>query len=232
VIHQSRPWDLAPDHSSLSSLSAILAWHCQRYPLLKAQDIYKLIHQGVFGPGHIIASAAVARRALATECRLQNADCRMQNGAGEDAIEPIDPDNRLVRVNLRPLVAAQCMVQGARRKMRNAEWLAEAMVESARWVKGNPERMKRRLSAAVRWCRTNLPRQVAELERMAAQAEGLGFPAFHHSPAYARAYRPAYRVILRACLDPRVRSPQKGRTKREVRGERLEHRAGSGTSDI
>jgi hypothetical protein len=74
------------------------------------------------------------------------------------------------------------------------------MVESARRVKGDPDQMKRRLAAAVRWCRMNLPRQAGELERMAVRAEELGFPAFHHSPAYARAYRPAYRVVLRTCV--------------------------------
>ena len=217
-----------------SSLSAILTSHSRRYPLLQARDVYKLVHQGVFGPGHIIASAAGARRALATEGRLQNADCRMQNGGEEDLLEPIDPENRLVRVNLRPMLRMKG--EGGKRKDReggaDAEWLVSALVESARRVKGDPEQMKRRLAAAVRWCRKNLPRQAVELERMAARAEESGFPAFHHSPAYAKAYRPAYRVVLRACLDRRVRSSQKGRTKREVRGERLERRAGSGTSDI
>ena len=160
--------------------------------MLRAQDIYKLIHQGTYGPGHIISSVARARRVLVTECRLQSAYCRMQNGGDEDLLEPIDPENRLVRMNLRPLFG-----QGG---STDTEWLVSAMVESARRVKGDPNQMKRRLAAAVRWCRMNLPRQAAELERMAVRAEDLGFPAFHHSPAYARAYRPAYRVVLRTCV--------------------------------
>jgi hypothetical protein len=148
----------------------------------------------------MIASAAGARRALATECRLQNASCRLQNGAGEDAVEPVDPDGRLVRVNLRPLVAAQCKMPSAERRMQSVSWLVEAMVESARRVKGNPELMKRRVAAAVRWCRNGLPRQAADLERLAAEAAASGYPAYHHSPTYARAYRPAYRVVLASCL--------------------------------
>jgi len=172
--------------------------------LLRAQDIYKLIHQSVFGPGHIIARAAEARRALATECRRQNAECRMQNSGEEELLEPIEPDGRLVRVNLRPMIFAQCKAQNAKCRMQNVEWLVEALVESARRITGNPEQMRRRLAAAVRWCRENLPRQAAELERMAARAEESGYPAFHHSPAYSRAYRPAYRVILSDCLKPRA----------------------------
>jgi hypothetical protein len=98
--------------------------------------------------------------------------------------------------------------EGGKRKVRegetNAEWLADAMVESARRVKGYPEQMKRRLAAAVRWCRENLTGQASELDRMAVRAEESGYPAFHHSPVYARAYRPAYRVIFSDCLKLRV----------------------------
>jgi hypothetical protein len=181
---------------SLSSLSAVLAWHHGHYPLLRAQDIYKLIHQGVFGPGHIIAGTVAARRALeaelaAMEVKGQKAKVKRQD-RDEELFESIDPENRLVRVNLRPLFG-----QGGCTDM---EWLLEAMIESARRVKGDADLMKRRLAAAVRWCRKNLPRQAAELDRIAARAEERGYPAFHHSAAYARAYRPAYRVILRSCL--------------------------------
>ena len=188
---------------------AILVWHCRYYPLLRAQDIYKLIHQGVYGPGHIIASAAGARRALLSELaelevKSQKPKAKRQE-SDEALFEPIDPDGRLVRVNLRALLGeGERMKDEGGKGSADAKWLAEALVESARQVKGDPEQMKRRLSAAVRWCRTNLPRQAAELERMAAQAEESCYPAIHHSSAYAKAYRPAYRVILSDCLKVRV----------------------------
>ena len=88
-------------------------------------------------------------------------------------------------------------MQIAKCKTQNAGWLTKAMVESARRVKGDPEQMRRRLSAAIGWGRKNLPRQAAGLERIAVEAREAGYPAFHHSPAYTREYRPAYRVILR-----------------------------------
>jgi hypothetical protein len=177
--------------------------------LLRAQDVYKLIHQGVFGPGHIFASAAGAKRLLkeemaAMQVRSQKPKVKRQKSE-ETLIEPIEPGGWLVRVNLRPFViAAEVRRQnsGVRRQNSGAEWLVEALIESAKRAECDPDRMKRRLAAAVRWCRNNLPRQAAGLERMAARAEESGFPAFHHSPAYARAYRPAYRVILRSCLSP------------------------------
>jgi hypothetical protein len=200
VIRQ--PQSLVANPLFPSSLSAVLAWHLRRYPLMRAQDIYKLVHQGVFGPGHIISSANSARRILDDE--LAALQVRSQS---EPEFEPIEPDGRLVRVNLRPFaVAAEVRSQKAecRRQNGGAEWLVAAMVESARRVKGDPGQMTRRLATAVKWCHRNLPRQSAELERMAARAEESGFPAFHHSPAYSRAYRPAYRVILRAYLNPKT----------------------------
>ena len=173
---------------------------------MRAQDIYKLVHQGVFGPGHIIASAAAARRALASEiaeleAKSQKSKAKRQN-PDEELLEPIEPGGRLVRVNLRPM--QRMRDEGGKRKVRedgaDAKWLANALVESAMRVNGDSEQMRRRLAVAVQWCRKNLPRQAAELERMAARAEESGYPAFHHSSAYNRAYRPAYRVVLRACV--------------------------------
>lgn len=172
--------------------------------MLQARDIYKLIHQSVFGPGHIISSADCARQAVEDELALlevkgQKAKVKRQK-ADEELIEPIDPNGVLVRVNLRPLLG-EIKGQKAKAKRQNrgrtdTGGLAEALVESARRVKGDPEQMRRRLTAAVRWCRTNLPLQAVELARIAVEARAAGFPALHHSPTYKRAYRPAYRVVM------------------------------------
>lgn len=171
---------------------------------MRAQDIYKLVHQGVFGPGHFIASAARARRMLEEEMAALEVQSQT-----EPEFEAIDPNGMLVRVNLRPIAgAAEARRQKSEGRRQKEEcrsgWLAEALVESARRVRGDSAQMRRRLAAAVRWCRTNLPRQAGELERMAARAAESGYPAFHHSPAYRRAYRPAYRVILSDCLKRRA----------------------------
>jgi hypothetical protein len=169
----------------------------RRYPLLQAQDIYKLVYQGVFGPGHIISSAATTRRALeselaALEVKGQKARVKRQ----ESDEEPIDPSGRLVRVNLRPLLGEGGRMKEEGRRGAGYEWLIRALVESARIVKGSRVQMARRLSAAIRWCRTSLPGQAAELDEIAARAREANYPAFHHSLAYRRAYRPAYRVVI------------------------------------
>lgn len=192
----------------ISSLSAILAWHCRRYPLLKSWDIYKLVHQGVFGPGHVVAGAEQAKRSLKDEVERLKAEHR-NRGRNEELVEPIELRGRLVRVNLRPLLQKERRVKSEERRSNwgeehraSADLLAEAMVESAARVKGDPRIMKQRLAAAVKWCRSNLPGQAGELERLSARAERSGYPAFHHSAAYTRAYRPAYRVVLSDFVKP------------------------------
>ena len=131
------------------SLPVVLAWHLRHYPLLRATDIYKLVHQSVYGPGHMISSAAAVHKVLACELAALQVRSPKDKGRSQEelAVEPIDPENRLVRVNLRPMLGTKG--EGGKRKDReggaDAEWLAEVMVDSARRVKGDPNQMKRRL---------------------------------------------------------------------------------------
>jgi hypothetical protein len=168
------------------TLTGILDWHRRTYPLLEAADVYKLLHQGVFGPGHIIENPESARNYLEDEFRIQKSATGIQNWGLTEETEPIDPDGMLVRVNLGPIAREAGVV----------DRLVTALVESANTVKGDPEKMKRRLGAAVRWCETSLPREAQALAELAAAAGADGFQARHHSAAYLDAYQPAYRVVL------------------------------------
>lgn len=143
----------------------------------------------------MISSAARAKRMLEKEVAALEAPSPKSKGRSrsEPEVEPLDPKSRLVRVNLRPLYEDKG-------RMKTDEWLVAALVESAQRVKGDPELMRRRLAAAIGWCRENLPLQAVKLTKIAVETGATDFPALHHSPAYERAYRPAYRVVLSACL--------------------------------
>jgi len=149
--------------------------------LLQAADIYKLIHQSVFGPGHIITGAEAARTALEQEM------AGLEPGASalSDELEPIDPAGRLVRVNLKPLVG----------RPEAVERLVDVLVESAGTVQGKNEDAETRLAAALGWCREHLPFLADELAVLSTETRAAGFPARHHSTVYLRNYRPAYRVV-------------------------------------
>jgi hypothetical protein len=168
-------------------LTVILDQHRARYPLLEAVDIYKLIHQGVFGPGHIVSSAEAARRAIEDEVRRQKSEGRMQ-GETESAVEEIDPDGWFVRVNLRPLCAGPGF---------DTARLAAVLFESAGTPVGDAAQMRQRLLDATGWCAVALPGAAVLLDEIARAAVPAGWSPRHHSEAYRRAYRPAYRVARR-----------------------------------
>jgi hypothetical protein len=166
--------------SDFSGMSSVLAWHHSRYPLLQAADIYKLIHQSVFGPGHIIKDANSCRRYVAEEM----AGIKPAAGLAPD-VEPLDDGNRLVRVNLRSLLGRPGVV----------ERLTGVLVETAETVNGSPAQVCERLDAALAWCRERLPAQFEAMSTSIVEAKLDGYPARHHSAQYVAAYHPAYRVV-------------------------------------
>ena len=177
-------------------VAGLLDWHLRCYPLLRAEDVYKLLHQGVFGPGHIIASPDTARRALEAEFVRVRKHCCMQ-AAGR--IEPLDPEESIVRVNLEPL-----------RDVPDAtDLLLTVLLASASEISGSPGEMCTRLEAALEWCRDELPDQHAALSELSGAAAGDDYRPRHHSRVYVTAYRPAYRVVS-AGLWRKVEPPAAG----------------------
>jgi hypothetical protein len=161
-------------------LEHILDWHLARYPLLGAGDVYKLLHQGVFGPAHFITDGDAARARVTAETAT------LEPRPGLPEVEPLDPDGRLVRVNLAPLIG-----QG-----RALDLLAELLCRTAAEVKGDARVMKARLKDAVSWAGEVVPHLRAPLVALAADAERARFPAGHHTELYLLNYCPAYRVVL------------------------------------
>jgi len=155
-------------------------------PLAAAQDIYKLAHQSVFGPGHIISSAESARGYLEKEMAALG-----QTLPHEKTIEELG--GGMVRVNLRPY----------RDSGGSTERLLDAMMEMAKTA-GAPENvgvMAERIEAARTALAAKGKKGLAdELGRLAAEQAKKGYPALHHSEAYRKAYLPAYRVVKPSAL--------------------------------
>jgi hypothetical protein len=165
------------------TLPELLEWHWRRYPLLAAADVYKLLHQGVFGPAHIIRSTEHAREWLLEEA----AGMDVSRLADTADFEPVDTAERFIRVNLVPLAGTD----GA------LERLVQVLVESSR-VTGDAPEMARRLAGACDWFDGAMPGIGRDLAALSITTEAAGFPAVHHSKLYEQAYRPAYRVVLRS----------------------------------
>lgn len=162
-------------------LASILDWHFLRYPLLRAEDIYKLVYQGVFGPGHPGAD----KGQLAEKIKAELA--QLKRCFPVEPIEPVDPEGLLVRVNLAAVAGSEVKEQ----------MLVDAVIATIREFVPGPEKLVLSLKQAQEWCAVHLPAERTRLKRLIQERPE---PPVH-SGIYRQVYQPAYRLIL-ARLSP------------------------------
>ncbi len=169
----------------------LLLEQAKRYPAMTAQDCYKLLYQACHGAEHAVTDEAMAATWLDAEWAKLG-----PTATGEALLEPVTPDGTLVRVNLRPY----------RDQGGSAAALGRAFFLTGSHRAGTGDAM-----AAV-WSQVEelaaqgrLPFSAEVAQRFGAQMARAGYPAVHHSEEYARAYRPAYRVVLKSLLPELVR---------------------------
>jgi hypothetical protein len=172
---------LCPARADEGFRAAVLEELASR-PLLGARDIYKLAHQSVFGPGHMIPSAESAMEHLKKEIASLG-----PARPGEKEAEAIG--GGMARVNLRPFRDAGGSLEGLLRAMLEA---AEEMAGR----EGGAAAMAERLEEARGILAAKGKKDMAdELARLAAEQAKGGYPHVGHSKAYRDAYWPAYRVV-------------------------------------
>jgi hypothetical protein len=145
-------------------------------------DVYKLLHQATFGPGHLIASKKEALEWLEHELDQQ------RPSLDEPFIESIHPDGLIVRLHLRPFLAHRGPVK----------LLLDAFVRSAGQIDGDAAIMAARWRTfeSLRDYASQFPPREVELFGLVRERER--WPAVHHSPVYNETYHPAYRVLTRS----------------------------------
>jgi hypothetical protein len=172
-------------------VAALISAHVQRYPEIDVSDVYKLLHQAVFGPGHAIKNQKAAREWLERESEI------LKPVSGEPLVESIHPESAVVRVHLRPYLAAR----GSLTK------LLAGFVQSAAQITGDPAimaawwRIFEHMLAGPLASRFD-PRDVVLLRRT---REREGWPAMQHSPRFDRLYHPAYRVLASSVAEALLR---------------------------
>lgn len=149
-----------------------------RRPAAEISDVYKLLYQATRGSEHAVADPAAARAWLTDEIAA------LGSGPPEALVDTL-PGGAFARVHLRPYLS----------EGRSADALLDAFVDTA----NDPAPVAGlacALESFVRAARDGrLPWALDEVERYLAARAVEGHPAVHHSEAYERAYRPAYRVV-------------------------------------
>ncbi len=153
-----------------------------RTPEMEPADLYKLLHQGWLGPGHMAPSLETARRYLDEE------RARLSSGrVPGPVLEPLPGPHGLVRVHLREWPAER------------DDRLASAFVTTAETVAPDREGLVRELlSAGSHLERLKLPFDEDTWRAFVDARVAEGLPAVHHSDTYRMRYAPAYRVVFRS----------------------------------
>jgi len=162
--------------------AAALGDELRLHPNASADDVYKFLHQGVFGPGHAVADRQSAARALDEEVAgLPPAT------VSEPLCQPLGGPAPMARIHLRPFLAAR----------EDTAALLDVFVASAAIPAGTAADMDAALEAAVASLAKGSQWALAgDLQELASGLAAGGYPAVKHSEAYRSGYRPSYRVVV------------------------------------
>lgn len=162
------------------STTEFLLAQCRACPALEPRDLFKALHQSVFGCGHFVTDEAAGL------ARLREELSRLPEDA---AAGPEDLDGPYVRLHLGYL----------RRSGLSPRTLFRLFALSARDPAGEAAALEEKLRCLLALAREgSLPFSCEETVRAVESWRAAGFPACRHSEAFRAACAPAYRVIRRS----------------------------------
>ena len=163
----------------------ILLDHQRRYPRWNEEDLYKLLHQSAMGNQHAISDELAVRHWMEREL------AGMGQGPKEPMIDPISPDGQVLRVHLRPMLAAGL----------SADDLLRAFLDTPQRFQGSMAVLKGTMQTALDLAEADeFGFSVKHLKIYFDDMSASGLPAVHHSQLFIDSYHPAYRVVVRQAL--------------------------------
>lgn len=161
-------------------VNQLLSGHLARYPEMRLEDIYKLLHQAALGPGHAVKDAAQARKQLEAEVAALGA------GPMEPENDVISPDGKLARIHLRTFMASG----------RDIGKLCDAFVTTANTWPASTGKLAKFCGCLADLAESGgIPFGRAEVVTWFDRIAQAGYPPVHHSTGFSERYKPAYRVV-------------------------------------
>lgn len=167
----------------------LLEEHAERYPDMMAEDLYKVLHQRILGPGHAVHHKVQAEERLRAEA--ESLDLANHRGFDEP-VEMLDESRELARVHLRPYLRAG----GDLRR------LLDAFVDTAAELDASDKsELKTALGLTLRLLdahadELDLAFDKSDFSRVLGKAVQADYPGMSHSEEYREFYAPSYRVVL------------------------------------
>ncbi len=158
----------------------------ERHAEVGVEDLYKLAHQAILGPGHLLGPRHLVLGVLHEESARLDQESR----DWEEVVEVIHPEVEMARVHLRPYLrsggALERLVDGM---FKTQELLGEPDLQALAATLGA---MRGALAA---WPGGS-PVAMEEFDALLKEKVAEGLPAVHHSEVFSQAYDPHYRVVM------------------------------------
>lgn len=172
----------------MSQYPTLLVRHLTQYPHMQCLDVYKLLHQSLYGGSYAATDANNAEEWLMHQWGLAN-------NTDEPLLEDIHPDGAWVRLHLSTYKAAggdpsallAALLRDANGRPRPSDGEAQM---AALW-----DEFRAMVAADATLSEHFLSAEVTMFGRVHAE---LNYPAVQHSPIYIEAYNPLYRVLSQA----------------------------------
>jgi hypothetical protein len=184
----------APPCADAGPLQQLIRSHQARYPAMGIRDAFKLLQQATLGSEHAVQDTAEAAAWMRAEWGA------LGPGPREPLVDTLGPRARFARVHLRPYRAAG----------GTAPALLAAFIRTARTAPRDTTAFACGLRVLVALARrSDVPWPRDSVVALEADWGRRGYPAEHHTPAFDREYRPAYRVVGLALLPDLLRPLRK-----------------------
>lgn len=154
----------------------LLTMHCQKYPRLQIQDVFKFLHQSSFGCEHLVTNLNSAIDYIDNE----SSRCDLNSNNLIDEL-----DGEYSRVHLAFL-----------RYGLSTETFGKLFFHSAKKEPDGMAKLEEKIQVIADLVKENkLPFSFAEFETKIQEWKTKDFSAVHHSNEFRENYNPAYRVI-------------------------------------
>ncbi len=160
---------------------ALVNSHKEKYPESRITDVYKLLYQACMGPEHALTNCANVNTWLMQEWDSISKDSE------EELYEDLSLHYPVFRLNLRP----------AKAKNIEPSKISEIFFALANEFPKKPEVLVSVwdiVSEKIKGGIINLP-DAGDINKFNEFITARQYPAMHHSDEYAKAYKPAYRLV-------------------------------------
>jgi hypothetical protein len=172
-----------PRNDDLTAWNNLIKEHLVLYPQMQPDDVYKLVYQGIMGPGHLGNDTTQIAFYLKDELNS------IESSEDEGLFENITPDSSYIRINLKRF----------KYENRDPALLVKIIAQSADIPKQSRSRLVKVWSNICREVENvTIPLNKTAFRQFDQFIKKNDYPVIHHSPEYMQEYQPAYRVVSRA----------------------------------